>query len=1301
MREIKNPPSSGLLPKKRSVTLRRENLKGQYALCTHLQTSCVDNQHSGALKQLLCFCSSAGHTSHVQAQPLCPVFIGLLIHASVHDTPKTMWNHLQQYLHATTLTLCALMLMNLTNTTQNASALFHEPSSVLIASGYITSNFLTSSIQAYQLIQPDVNISIITSDDITTKDLINSNQVDIAFFAGAKSPQDAAEYPDAYGYPQLSTGVAPVYNLPGMPPGFILTLSPMTMSLVLLGHITEWDDPKIVTDNALQLNGAVLPNQPIQLIPSNFTDATNYIMTYGLNDVNPSVGMTVGLSYLPNWANVTYMVQPIYTSTFFGNCIQSQLVPYSLSYASASAAGQLGVPLGNMINKAGVTVSLTSDSLEIAAIEMGVHAIPTVYNDFSNAASVFAWPVAGPIMLVYNHATVRTTCLAKQQAYEFITWFQSSTAVVSLANNVGIIPPIVSFVSDFPSVGMLCGSTPVQSQATTTGRLAGSDALGTFTNEVLSFYQGYYAGGRTYTFQQQDQLNSLAQLLNGEIDVAIVEPDYLNYTNLAEWTQYATSGDLAILPAAVQSAVPTFNLPSAIKSLVDPTRFKTTLYGNNIGNKPGLGLDPLTLAAIYTGNINDWTHPNISYFNPWLAERVEYLQKTTPNLTLPITLVICCDEASASTSAAQIIALGLLTTLKPESWYGTYNMVPDGFDYGRHVANDYHRWQIPFDWHTNLTQLGNSIRYQMIAHESQLGPTTSVIDGAISYYVTPYPHQQLQSEMSVLYNPDPGVPSLEQTVWTWSSANVEGMLSCVIAQASDDLNLFSLQLDSPNQVAACWQFSMLVSYAVLSHYDDTFPIRVPDANNTLNLIQWLVTDQGLQAPASARDVGLLSMLPDINSEVVHSLQYVLCNGQNCLITLPTIWTVSTGVIAFGYGLGATMLLICSTTAVLVWWYRRRVVIRSASVQFLLLMLVGLSMMFLACMILVQTPPTESACSAFAWLINLGLEMTFVPLFLKMYRIYRIFSRKKLKVVKITDTRLSVYGLILITFDILVMATWQGTNPLRPIVTHVYSGVNDQQYLQCNTTDYTYVSLLGAEKAVLLLFGCVMSFSTRKVSGTFNESTSVAWSIYNTILATVILLPIIAFVNALGDTLIILVLLMILWIGVSIYCFIFVTKMYAITQGDANGQVSMLESQRTLTGGFSFVSVDALTVHTIDQYLQALRKHLLTVESKQSQLNGQNEHVRRATLSQGSASHPTHRTATSGDVEGDPTKILALSRQTSNRVSITSDTQKKYLASNQYTHQQVAPVRRQIPSFLSHATLNNGSIVECDAAETDK
>ncbi len=85
--------------------------------------------------------------------------------------------------------------------------------------------------------------------------------------------------------------------------------------------------------------------------------------------------------------------------------------------------------------------------------------------------------------------------------------------------------------------------------------------------------------------------------------------------------------------------------------------------------------------------INNWNSPNITQYTPWLNERIDYLQAQDPNQSSPITLVLCCNDSIADTSAAQMLAMGCYTVLEPTVWFYGQKFIPDGFDDDTDIGN--------------------------------------------------------------------------------------------------------------------------------------------------------------------------------------------------------------------------------------------------------------------------------------------------------------------------------------------------------------------------------------------------------------------------------------------------------------------------------------------------------------------------------------------------------------------------------------------------------------------------------------
>lgn len=103
--------------------------------------------------------------------------------------------------------------------------------------GPVGESLLTSPVEAYSLIEPSVNITVLSIDENEALDMINNNTADLSLYAGYQSIDNAITYPDTVYYPLLATGVAPNYHLPNMPAGFYLTVNLTVMAQILLGEI--------------------------------------------------------------------------------------------------------------------------------------------------------------------------------------------------------------------------------------------------------------------------------------------------------------------------------------------------------------------------------------------------------------------------------------------------------------------------------------------------------------------------------------------------------------------------------------------------------------------------------------------------------------------------------------------------------------------------------------------------------------------------------------------------------------------------------------------------------------------------------------------------------------------------------------------------------------------------------------------------------------------------------------------------------------------------------------------------------
>ena len=374
--------------------------------------------------------------------------------------------------------------------------------------------------------------------------------------------------------------------------------------------------------------------------------------------------------------------------------------------------------------------------------------------------------------------------------------------------------------------------------------------------------------------------------------------------------------------------------------------------------------------------------------------------------------------------------------------------------------------------------------------------------------------------------------------------------------------------------------------------------------NALQYLRWLFTALQVDTVASSSNVVRLpSISPDIQAVYLDALNSVLCDGKTLLITLPTVWRVTSGMSAGAGSICQILAAVCVGCIVYAFLYRNHPVIRSSSPHFLSMSLLGVAVMLEGTSVLVQ-PPSFATCSGMAWLWSFGFSLTFAPLFAKTWRIYRIFGRRKLSVVKISNRKLAMVVLAILTLDLVLMSIWQALSPLQPYTTTDYTGSNpvvQNDYSQCGVAGdgRTMLALVAVSKGVLLLFGALMAFTTRKVTSTFNESSGIALAIYNVLFSIGIIAPIILVIGAIGDVLVLLLLFLGLWVSCFTAAILFVPKLLRI-HGASAQQVT--EMSKGSSSQYSFLSLAQLsTVPIVMAYIVALETHLDTVRRRLAEI----------------------------------------------------------------------------------------------------
>ena len=226
------------------------------------------------------------------------------------------------------------------------------------------------------------------------------------------------------------------------------------------------------------------------------------------------------------------------------------------------------------------------------------------------------------------------------------------------------------------------------------------------------------------------------------------------------------------------------------------------------------------------------------------------------------------------------------------------------------------------------------------------------------------------------------------------------------------------------------------------------------------------------------------------------------------------------------------LVITLIYASLTWHYHTNRVLRAASWRINLVMCVGCLFGYISIIIYgvdehwVNAGPSFTfLCNFRLWLWILSYTLLFMPLFMKTYRLSRIFS-EILEKKHLSDTKLLKGIGICITVDLLLLTIYTSIEPLQRLYIEgelkPIDELQETQYMygSCETTNgtqYIYYALIALWKAIETLFGlyCALSVSRvgRKELTQFDETTQQLLSILFLFIALCVALP----VGALGPS----------------------------------------------------------------------------------------------------------------------------------------------------------------------------------------
>ena len=234
-------------------------------------------------------------------------------------------------------------------------------------------------------------------------------------------------------FPMVMGGIVPVVNLEGVKPGDLVIDGP-TLAAIYLGKIKKWDDAAIAKLNP----GQKLPSTAIALVHRSDGSGTTYNFTYYLSDVSPDWKSKVGTNTAVQWPAG---IGAKGNEGVANNVAQTK---GAIGYVEYAYAKQNKLTYTKMINKAGKTVSPTSEAFQAAAANADWKSQPGYGVILANQPGDASWPMtAATWILVYKKPS---DTASTGEALKFFAWSYAKGA--DMAKELDYVPMPGNVVAD-------------------------------------------------------------------------------------------------------------------------------------------------------------------------------------------------------------------------------------------------------------------------------------------------------------------------------------------------------------------------------------------------------------------------------------------------------------------------------------------------------------------------------------------------------------------------------------------------------------------------------------------------------------------------------------------------------------------------------------------------------------------------------------------------------------------------------------------------------------------------------------
>jgi phosphate transport system substrate-binding protein len=254
-------------------------------------------------------------------------------------------------------------------------------------------------------------------------------------FGASDAPLKGAEL-EKFGliqFPMVMGGIVPVVNLDGIKGGELVIDGP-TLAKIFMGEITKWDDAAIKKLNP----NAKLPGQAIAVVHRSDGSGTTYNFAYYLAEVSADWKSKVGVNTSVQW--------PVGIGAKGNEGVANNVAQTkgAIGYVEYAYALQNKLAHTNMINKAGKTVTPTSESFQAAAANADWKSQPGFGVILANQPGDQSWPMtAATWILMYKQPH---DAAVSAEALKFFAWAYKNGA--KMADELHYVPMPANVIVD-------------------------------------------------------------------------------------------------------------------------------------------------------------------------------------------------------------------------------------------------------------------------------------------------------------------------------------------------------------------------------------------------------------------------------------------------------------------------------------------------------------------------------------------------------------------------------------------------------------------------------------------------------------------------------------------------------------------------------------------------------------------------------------------------------------------------------------------------------------------------------------